>query len=457
MWCSPEDTVREIATRVTKGGQSCALVRLGDCLGIVTDDDFRRRVATGEVPLDAPISAIASSPALSVTGDVAVSTAYVRMIEHGVHHLVVTDALGGVLGVARVIDMAAAEVRHPLVVRSAIASARTIDDLAEACKLLRPTTVELCDADISPTHLGAVLAAIIDAVVLKAVLLHAQDHSLADLNASWMVLGSFARREPLPNSDIDTALAWRTRPSAGRAPGQDAVQSAAGNILSDLVRCGLRLCPNDANASHPLFNRTTESWRRAASTWIRDPAEPGHLLLASALLDSRPLTQRPLGEAVPVPLLTGRGRQDLLRAMLRFAPIERPPAGFVRGFVVEHLGERRGQLDLKRAGLRPVTSLARALALLAGDVSGSTSDRLSRAADAGLLSADEADTLKGAFTLCYSLLVQEEVAAIRAGTTPETSIATAQLDSLQRRHLRDAFRAITQVQDRVSNRLPGIV
>jgi CBS domain-containing protein len=90
-------------------------------------------------------------------------------------------------------------------------------------------------------------------------------------------------------------------------------------------------------------------------------------------------------------------------------------------------------------------------------VSGSTSDRLSRAADAGLLTTDEADTLKGAFTLCYSLLVQEEVTAIRAGTTPETFIATAQLDSLQRRHLRDAFRAITHVQDRVSAGLPTMV
>ncbi|MEU9454869.1 putative nucleotidyltransferase substrate binding domain-containing protein [Streptomyces sp. NPDC048277] len=456
VWCRPEDTVRETAVRVTAAGQSCALMRLRDSFGIVTDDDFRRRVATGEVPLDAPVSAIASSPALTVTDDVSVSTAYLRMIEVGVHHVVVTGADGGVRGVARVIDMASAEVRHPLVVRSAIASARSLDELAEACKLLRPTVVELHDADVSATHLGAVLTAIVDAVLLKAVALHAQDRTLADLVASWMVLGSFARREPLPDSDIDTALSWRPRPSAAEPPGQDAVRSAADDVLGDLVRCGLRLCPNDANASHPLFNRTAASWRRTVSGWIRDPADPVHLLLVSAMLDSRAMTQRALGQAVPAQLLTGPGRQDLLKAMLRFALTERPPAGFVRGFVVEHFGERRGHLDLKRAGLRPVTSLARALALQAGDTSGSTPDRLGRAADAGLLTTGEADMLKGAFTLCYSLLVEEEVTALRAGRAPETFIASAQLDPLQRRHLRNAFRAITQVQDRISAGLPGL-
>jgi hypothetical protein len=48
-------------------------------------------------------------------------------------------------------------------------------------------------------------------------------------------------------------------------------------------------------------------------------------------------------------------------------------------------------------------------------VRGSTPERLSRAAAAGLLSTDEAETLAGAFKDVYELLLRQEVAAIRDG------------------------------------------
>ena len=81
-----------------------------------------------------------------------------------------------------------------------------------------------------------------------------------------------------------------------------------------------------------------------------------------------------------------------------------------------------------------------------GEVRGSTPERLSRAASAGLLSTDEAETLAGAFKDVCELLLREEVAAIRDGRPLSNWIAPRDLDPLTRRHLRDSFRAITTVQ-----------
>lgn len=121
----------------------------------------------------------------------------------------------------------------------------------------------------------------------------------------------------------------------------------------------------------------------------------------------------------------------------------------MRDFVVESSGEHRGGLDLKAGGLRPVASLARWLAIVSGDVHGTTPDRLRRGAAIGMLTGEEAETLIGAFTDIYKLAIEREVAAIRTGGTASTWVAPKELDMLTRRHLRESFRVIASVQNRV--------
>jgi len=93
--------------------------------------------------------------------------------------------------------------------------------------------------------------------------------------------------------------------------------------------------------------------------------------------------------------------------------------------------------------------LARWIAVVSGDASGTTPDRLRRGAEVGLLSANEAETLAGGFDDVYSLLLEHQVAAVRSGTTPTTYVAPRDLDTLTRRHLRETFRAIGLLQARV--------
>lgn len=447
-WCTATEPISTVAKRMTDTGQSCALLTMGSQIGIVTDDDFRRLVATGAVPVDAPISTIASAPVFSVTEDLTVSDAYLEIVEHGVHHLVVTDVDGKPTGIARVVDMAEADVRHPLVIRSAIAAAQSLPQLVEACALLHPTMVELWETGVPPEHIGAVLSTMVDAIVRKVTELRAQDGPFAHLDCSWMVLGSMGRREPLPNSDVDSALVWQPD-SDDTTLAREEVAAATAAIIADLEKCGLRPCPQGLNASNPLFNRSVAGWRDAVFQWRQDVTSIDRLLLASTLADARPLTNANLAQPVRRALVSGIGRDAFTKAMLSFSLNDRPPTGFVKGFVVEHFGTQKGHLNLKKAGMRPIASLARALSLLAGDTTGSTTQRLDRARQNSLLTADEAETLQGAFRLCYQLVVGEQIDAIKHGQPVQASLSVTHLDSLQRRHLRDAFRAISHVQDRV--------
>jgi CBS domain-containing protein len=407
------------------------------------------------VGVDAPISTIASTPAIAMSVDRTVSTAYLFMVEQGIHHLVVVDAIGTAVGIVRVVDMAATEVRNPLVIRSAVAAATTMAELVDACLLLTPTTVELWDAGLPVEHIGALLSAMIEAIYRKIIELHTTTSLLADLDCSWMLMGSLGRREPLPNSDVDTALAWAITAPTDVVYTREEVAAATEPVIAALAQCGLAPCPQGLNASTPLFNRSQRQWREIADVWRASPDNIDYLLMASTVLDARPITRPALIQPLRTALVGGIGRDAFTRALSRFSMNDRPPSGFVRGFVVEHFGEQKGHLNLKKSGLRPVASLARALAQRTGDPTGSTPQRLERAHRSGLLTADEADALSGAFSLCYHLVFDSQITAIKAGTPVVSAIDPASLDPLERRHLRSAFRTISGIQDRLSRKWFG--
>lgn len=448
--CEPKAPIRDVARQVTDARSTCALVEFRDGLGIVTDMDFRRRVATGEIDVGAPIHRIARRPARTVSGDTTVATALLEMVEHDLRHLIVLDDEARPVGVLRVVDLASSELRDPLVVRGAVEKAGSVKELAEACRLLPPTAVELFDTGVPPVRIGALLAVVLDAVLRRLLELD-REAIRTPTASSWLVLGSLARREPLPTSDIDTALIWDDPEPGEEEQVAVAARAAASNFLDDMERCGLPRCHDGANADDPRFGRSLADWERAASTWVRDLSGDGALLLATMLADSRPLNEVALGRAAIDRMLAATRTPQFRKALLEYTLSSRPPIGFVRNLVVEHSGEHRGQLSLKRGGLRPVTSLSRWVAVMTGDTHGTTSQRLRRGAAEGLLTADESESLVGAHEHLYGLLLQQEVAAIRAGEPASTYLDPGELDSLSRRHLRESFRAIAHVQDRLGS------
>jgi len=446
VWCEPGDSIREVARRIDDSAGTCALVRCEAGLGIVTDHDFRHRVATGEIGVDAPVTDLVTMPALTIDEYASPATGLLRMVEHGVHHLVVTSPSGAAIGVLRVADVAQVEARDPFMVRAAIEAADTLDALADACAALPDTIMRLHEHQVPPRQVGAAHSAIVEAV-LQRVLALRPSPVLAGVSHSWILLGSLARREPLLLSDVDTALLWAD-PPAPEPDLADSFRSAAGEILQDLRRCGLRPCPDGANADNPLFSRSQADWSTAARGWMHDPDQEGALLLSAMVADSRPVTNVVLGDHLTDSIRSHTRTRQFLRALLDQALGWRPPTGFLRDFVVHHTGEHRGQLDLKRGGLAPIVALARWIAIATGDTHGTTPDRLRRGADGGLLTGAEADTLVSGFDHVYALLLDHEVRATRAGTRPTTYLSPGELNPLTRRHLRETFRAIAAVQTR---------
>jgi CBS domain-containing protein len=131
----------------------------------------------------------------------------------------------------------------------------------------------------------------------------------------------------------------------------------------------------------------------------------------------------------------------------------RPPTGFLRGFVLESDGARKGLLDIKRGGLAPIVDLARWAGLAAGVVAASTRARLDAAEAAGTLEPRDAAVLRDAFGLISALRMEHHVACLRTGLAPDDLIDPTRLTRLTRSSLKEAFRAVAAVQRGVATQL----
>jgi CBS domain-containing protein len=440
----PGDSVRDAARRMVDASSSAVLVDLGDRLGIVTDRDLRERVVAAGVPPDTPLSQVMSAPAQTIGAAVTGAEALLDMLDRGIRHLPVLDSAGGVVGVISDTDLMAVETRTPFHLRRAIAAATTVDELAAAVSSLPETVVGLHDAKVAAVSISRVIATVYDALTRRAIeLVISRYPDVAPF--AWLTLGSVARHEAFPSSDQDSAIAWR---GEGDDPAvREPLSRLAAEVVGALERCGIPGCPQGAVAAKPLFLRSEGAWRAAARSWLDDPNQEKALILVSVVADGRAVwTPEPGWKTIEDAFADARRHPQLLRRLGLFALSQRPPTGFFRDFVVAHDGERKGTLDIKQGGLLPVVDIARWAAMTSGVTEPSTPGRIAAAEQVGTLDRRTASTLQVAFELFTDLRMEHQIDALRRGVEPDNAIDPRALAPLTRRYLKDAFRAVADVQ-----------
>ena len=444
---SPHLPIREAARRMTAFGASAVVVPLNDGrFGILTDRDLRRVIAEG-TDTAAPVAAAMTVPAWTVPADRLGGEVLLDMLDRGVRHVPVLDATGEVLGVLVDVDVVAATTRSSFGLRAAIARADSVHELVTAAAGLTPTVIALHDARVAAADVAGITSVVVDALTRRLIELVAPGPPPCPL--TWLALGSLARREAVPSSDVDSALVW-----AGDGKGDTAyARGLAEQVMAGLSACGFRADANGAVATNPLFARSYDDWTAAARSWLADPTQERAPILVSLAVDARPVWGVRAGPSVAEVFRDAHRHPDLLRMLARYALAHRPPTGFLRDFVVEYTGQRRGRLDLKRGGLVPIVDLARWAGMSAGVTSASTPARLRAAAAVGTLDAGAAATLEEAFHFVLQLRLAHQVEQLRAGEDPDDLVRPADLSRVTRVSLREAFRTIAAVQRQISGEL----
>ena len=443
--CDPATSVQEAAQQMVNAGVTCAVVDLGDRLGIVTDRDIRTRVVAAGAGPDTPVSAVMTAPAWTVAADRTGTEALLEMLDRGVRHLPVLEPGRRLVGVLDDLDLMASERRAPFRLRASIARAGDAAGVAAAAAELPDTVIALHDAGLASAAISRAIASIHDTATRRLIEIAHTELGRPPVEYAWLATGSLGRFEPFPSSDVDCALAWEG--SADDPELRETMRALAERVLEGLAASGMPADSHGAVASSPLFARPIEAWEAAARTWVEQPDKNRGLMLLSVVVESDTVWGPPTAaERLAAAFARSPDRERMLLRLAGAALAARPPTGFLRHFVLHPTGERRGVLDIKHGGLLPIEALARWSGLAARVGAASTRARLKASEAAGSLDPDDAAILRDAFELVCALRMEHQVEQLRSGQPPDDLIDARSLTPLTRTSLKEAFRAVAGVQ-----------
>ena len=149
-----------------------------------------------------------TAPAYTVAPDRLGGGVLLEMLDRGIRHFPVISARGELVGVVEDLDLIAVETRNSFYVRRQIAAASSVAELADAATQIHPMVVALHDTKLAATSIAAIYSVVLDALTRRVVDLAVAEIGEPDTAFAWLALGSQARREAVPSSDIDSAIVW---------------------------------------------------------------------------------------------------------------------------------------------------------------------------------------------------------------------------------------------------------
>jgi signal-transduction protein with cAMP-binding, CBS, and nucleotidyltransferase domain len=186
---------------MTEERVSAALVPAAQGVGILTDRDFRSRVLAAGAAAEALVREVMTFPVVTAPDDATAEEVLLLMLEHGFHHVPITDREGKIVGVVSDGDLLGLERSGPFSLHREIERAPTERSVAAAAARLPEIVVALVEAEADPVDIGHVIATAIDALTRQLIDLSLRDLGEPPGSWAWLALGSEARQEQSLRTD----------------------------------------------------------------------------------------------------------------------------------------------------------------------------------------------------------------------------------------------------------------
>lgn len=448
-----DQTIKAAAQLMSKQDVSSLLLMEGGRLvGMITDSDLRKRCLAAGVSPDAQAHSIMSSNLETIQKECLLEDALLTMTRLHVHHLPVMDG-DRVVGMLTANDLARQQTSNSAFIATDIRKSKDLNDLVLASRRLPELQLQLANSGVTALHIGEAISSITDSITARLLEMAEAELGPPPVTYVWLCGGSQARREQTSHSDQDNALLISDEMHSEH---KTYFATLTERVCDGLNACGFIYCPGEAMASNPSWRQPLKYWRHYFSDWIENP-EPKSLMLSSIFFDLRPVYgESALFQQLQQEVLAKTRNSGIFTAYMASNALQfRPPLGFFRTFVLIHDGAHDDTFDIKHRGIVPITDIARLLALSEGLPQVNTTERLRAAADTHALSAEMGASLADALEFIASLRIRHQAEQIRLGLKPDNYLPPQDLSGLERRHLKDAFSVIQDMQNTLDNRYQG--
>lgn len=418
----------------------------GQVVGIITDKDLRTKVIAQGKSFSLPAQSIMQTDLILLDSNAYVFEAVLAMLRDNIHHLPVVVKKKPI-GVISLSDILRYESQSSLLLVRGILAQQSVEDLAYYARQLPNVFARMVNEDANSHMIGTAMAVIGRTFKQRLLALAEEKFGPPPIPYCFIALGSMARDEQLIVTDQDNAIILDN--SFNETLHNDYFQQLADYVCDGLAQCGYSYCDGEIMASFKKWRLTKAQWQSQFAQWIEEP-KPHALLHSSIFFDLDGVygkvkwaddLKRFISQA-------GRKNKRFLVNMAHNARNRTPPLGFFKGFVLEHNGQHKRSMNLKRRGTAPLSDVIRVHALAVGSRKQNSFERLEDIIEAKLLPEGKAQDLRDALEYIAMIRIRHQAWQIeQLNEQPDNDLEPHLLSPFEQRNLKEAFAILDKAQN----------
>jgi len=367
--CKEGTKIKTIADKMTEYNVSSILVEKDDLpVGIITDKDLRKKVATGLFPITGSAKTIMSSPIITYPKELTLAQSQMAMMKSNISHLVLTED-GTIdtpaVGILSKHDIMVAVGNNPAVLIRAIKRAADAKRLRGIRHGIMNLLRGYLDQNIPLGLVSKIISELNDASTKQMIQIAlSKMEKEPPVQFTWLSMGSQGRGEQLLNTDQDNAIIFKDVPEQKLETTRQYFLKLGERISQGLNTIGFEYCPADMMASNRSWCHSLSEWKNVTAHWIHNPG-PEEILLSSIFFDYNVVFgDKGLADELSQSIFDHAHQYPQFFTHLASGALQNPsPSGFFRDFLVEQDGEHKDFFDLKLRALMPIIDAARVLIL----------------------------------------------------------------------------------------------
>ena len=336
-------------------------------IGIITDNDFRSKIANGRYSISVTVDKIMSSPVITVPENVSVAEAQLLLLKHNVSHLCVTidgSDKSDVKGVISEHDLIVAQANNPGVLIKEIKRSLTPKELKQVREKLTNLIQTSIAKNIPLPHIYNISGEIITAIVKRSVELAILDLGSPPARFAWLSIGSHGRKEQLLLTDQDSILIFEDVAVEKYRDVKDYFLKLAKRASAILEKVGYNYCPNGHMASNMLWCKSLTDWIKQYNNWIKTPGEKSNEISSIFFDYEIAFGEGKIEDAITEVIFKNTKNNTLFFDFLGNDALRKnPPLNFFKKFNLEEVGENKGKFDIKNRAIMPLIDGARLFAI----------------------------------------------------------------------------------------------
>ncbi len=439
LFLPPDVSVQEAAKEMYEKGSSVCLLNENGQLAIFTDKDIKKVVAEGKNPSEVKLYKTASKPVITAQAEEPLFNAILKMVSNNIKRLPVVED-NKIIGILEDRTIFIQQSKNFIFLAAEIEAAKDIKTLKNLYYWVQDAVVNLLSSGREISVLQRFISEINDRFIKKAVSMAISEIGQPPSPFLFLAMGSEGRKEQTIKTDIDNGIVYVQEKDREYflKLGKKATQ-----ILLDI---GFPECPGGVMASNPEWIKTLQEWRYTLEEWFSKPGAE-NLLKASVFVDFRGIVgelelEKKLRNMVNS--LAKNYRNFLVAMTLKVLEID-PPINLFHRFVLEKSGEHKGELDIKKGGIFPITQGVRVLALESGLSETNTIERLKFLKEK--IGEKFTEELIEAFKLLQTIRLKNQIEKMKSGVEPDNFVNPNKLTKFERDLLKDAFKVVGRFQE----------